>query len=196
MLEGSVRKSGDTLRITAQLIRTSDSSHLWSQTYDRELDRRVQGAGRDRRAKWSSALKLKLLPGKQPDNTQRTRDPAAYEQYLIGLDLNRTGGRGPVEAALAAFQRAVVIDPGYANACARIGLQQAAMADFAETPAEREAAITQALAPPKRPSRLRPTWPTATSRAAARVTACAGTGRARRKTTTGALALEPNGVQA
>ena len=48
VLEGSVRKSGDTLRITAQLIRTADSSHLWSQTYDRPDDRRVQGAGRDR----------------------------------------------------------------------------------------------------------------------------------------------------
>ena len=37
VLEGSVRKSGDTLRITAQLVRASDSSHLWSQTYDRQM---------------------------------------------------------------------------------------------------------------------------------------------------------------
>ena len=37
MLEGSVRKSGNTLRVTAQLVRASDSTHLWSQTYDREL---------------------------------------------------------------------------------------------------------------------------------------------------------------
>ena len=55
VLEGSVRKSGDKVRITAQLVRASDSSHLWSETYDRQLDRRVRGAGRDRRrGGWSS----------------------------------------------------------------------------------------------------------------------------------------------
>jgi len=53
VLEGSVRKSGDTVRITVQLIRASDSSHLWSQTYDRRADRRVQGAGRNRKGRWS-----------------------------------------------------------------------------------------------------------------------------------------------
>ena len=45
VLEGSVRKSANTMRVTAQLIRASDSSHLWSQTYDRDAKRRLQGAG-------------------------------------------------------------------------------------------------------------------------------------------------------
>jgi len=49
VLEGSVRKSGNTVRITAQLIRASDGTHLWSETYDRALDDIFKVAGRDRR---------------------------------------------------------------------------------------------------------------------------------------------------
>jgi TolB-like protein len=74
VLEGSVRKSGNTLRITAQLIRTSDSSHLWSQTYDRSLDDVFKVQDEISR-EVVSALKLKLLPEKLPDNTQRTKNP-------------------------------------------------------------------------------------------------------------------------
>src|SRR5207244_2196465 len=71
VLEGSVRKSANTLRITAQLVRTADSSHLWSQTYDREMSDvfKVQDEiSRDVVA----ALKVKLLPSEQPMNLQRT----------------------------------------------------------------------------------------------------------------------------
>jgi adenylate cyclase len=145
VLEGSVRKSGNTLRITAQLIRAADSSHLWSQTYDREMADifKVQD---EISHEVVSALKLQLLPGKLPDNTQHTRNPAAYEQYLIGKDVSRTGGWAAAEAAKAAFERAVALDPGYANAYALLAFTQGFMADFAENPAEREAVIDQALA--------------------------------------------------
>jgi TolB-like protein len=145
ILEGSVRKSGDTLRITAQLIRTSDSSHLWSQTYDRNLTDVFKVQDEISR-EVVAALKLKLLPGRQMDNTQRTRNPAAYEQYLHALDVARVGGRGPVESAHAALQGAIALDPGYANAHAQLALVQASMADFAEDPARREATIDASLA--------------------------------------------------
>ncbi len=155
VLEGSVRKSGDTLRITAQLIRTSDSSHLWSQTYDRKLTDifKVQD---EISTEVVNALKIKLLPDQALGTTQRTHSSEAYEQYLIAKNIFRTGGRSNVEAAVAALRRAVVIDPGYANAYAQLGNLGANMADFAETPAQREIAITQALADVDRAIALSP----------------------------------------
>ena len=158
ILEGSVRKSSNTLRITAQLIRTSDSSHLWSQTYDREMADVFKVQDEISR-EVVSALKLQLLPGKLPDNTQRTRNPAAYEQYLLGKDVGRPGGRAAVEAALAAFERAVALDPGYANAYADLAFTQGSMADFAADPAQREAAIDQALATADKAIALAPDLP-------------------------------------
>ena len=158
VLEGSVRKSGNTLRITAQLIRASDSSHLWSQTYDRDLTDVFKVQDEISR-EVVAALKLKLLADKLPDNTQRTRSPDAYEQYLIGVDVVRVGGRGPLEAAIAAFQRAIVIDPGYANAHAQLAAQQASLADFAADPAQREATIAASLASADKAIALAPDLP-------------------------------------
>ena len=61
VLEGSVRKSGDTVRITVQLIRASDSTHLWSQTYDRQLTDVFKVQDEIARAV-VAALQVKLLP--------------------------------------------------------------------------------------------------------------------------------------
>jgi adenylate cyclase len=158
VLEGSVRKSGNTLRITAQLIRTSDSSHLWSNTYDRDLTDVFQVQDEISR-EVVAALKLKLLPGAQPDNTQRTRDPAAYEQYLIGTDAVRVGGRPAVEAGLAAFERAIELDPGYANAYGQLANVQASMADFADDPAQREARIAASITAADKAIALAPDLP-------------------------------------
>jgi len=155
VLEGSVRKSGDTLRITAQLIRTSDSSHLWSQTYDRKLTDifKVQD---EISTEVVNALKLKLLPNQALGTTQRTHSPEAYEQYLIAKDVVRAGGRSNGEAAVAALRRAVAIDPGYANAYAQLGNMGANLAAFAETAAQRETAIKQGLADTDRAIALAP----------------------------------------
>jgi TolB-like protein/tetratricopeptide (TPR) repeat protein len=158
VLEGSVRKSGNTLRITAQLIRTSDSSHLWSNTYDRSLDDVFKVQDEISR-EVVSALKLQLLPEKQPDNTQHTKNAQAYEQYLLGKDVARTGGRPAVEAALAAFERAVALDPGYSNAVANVANQQGSMTDFQDTPAQREAMIDKAIATATHAIELAPDLP-------------------------------------
>src|SRR4029079_10271146 len=83
VLEGSVRKSANTLRVTAQLIRASDSSHLWSQTYDR--DRTDIFKVQDEIAgDVVAALKVKLLPSQELPKAQRTSNPEAYQQYLQG----------------------------------------------------------------------------------------------------------------
>ena len=157
VLEGSVRKSGNTLRITAQLIRASDSSHLWSQTYDRDLTDVFKVQDEISR-EVVSALKLELLPGKLPDSTQRTHSAAAYEQYLIGK--NKVGGtRANAEASLAALQRAIAIDPGYANAYAALSFTQEQLADFSEDPAQRETHIAAALASADKAIALAPDLP-------------------------------------
>ena len=110
VLEGSVRKSGDTLRITAQLIRTADSSHLWSETYDRQLTDvfKVQD---EIAAAVVAQLKVKLLPAQQVTNPHRTANTEAYNQYLLG---NQFFNRNSVEGyrfAVAAYQKAIALDP-------------------------------------------------------------------------------------
>lgn len=145
VLEGSVRKSANTLRITAQLVRASDSSHLWSQTYDRQMHDvfKVQDEiARDVVA----ALKVKLLPTQELPKTQRTANPEAYEHYLLGMDISRRDRLEASQLAAAEFQKAITLDPGYANAYAMLSIAQARGADVAPSPAQRTEEIKEALA--------------------------------------------------
>jgi TolB-like protein/Flp pilus assembly protein TadD len=112
LLEGSVRKSGDTLRITVQLVRASDSSHLWSQTYDRRLTDvfKVQD---EIAAAVVSELKIKLL-GAAPRS--REVDPGAYTLYLEALEIGRKGSADALEQSNRLYQQALAIDSNYAAA--------------------------------------------------------------------------------
>jgi adenylate cyclase len=116
VLEGSVRKSGRTLRITAQLVRADSGYHLWSETYDRQLDDvfkmqdEIAGAV-------VKALKVSLLEREAPSATLTTSSEA-YELYLQAGSLL---GRGTSDDALTAYadlQRAVRLDPKFALAWA------------------------------------------------------------------------------
>ena len=96
LLEGSVRKAGDRIRITAQLVRASDSSHLWSETYDRELED-VFAVQDEISKEVVSALRVRLLGS---DTAQPgpggTSNPKAYEEFLRALYLlNRVRKRRP-----------------------------------------------------------------------------------------------------
>ena len=139
-----MRKSGNKLRVTAQLIRAADSSHLWSQTYDRELtdvfkvQDEIAGAV-------VAALKLKLLPSQAVSNPHRTGNTDAYDQYLLGQQLLR-GGVGGRQHAVAALQQAVALDPQFAAAYGFLAAAQMAFADVAGSQAERVAAHKLALA--------------------------------------------------
>jgi TolB-like protein/tetratricopeptide (TPR) repeat protein len=115
VLEGSVRKSGDKLRITAQLVRASDSSHLWSQTYDRQIDDvfKVQD---EIAASVVSELRIKLLGTATP--TSRVTDPQAYSLLLQARASVRQGTPAAVKRAIAQFDQALAIDPAYAAAWA------------------------------------------------------------------------------
>ena len=118
VLEGSVRKSGNRVRITTQLIRSSDSSHLWSQTYDRDLND-IFAVQDEISNEVVDALKLKLLKPAAAGETGGTQVPAAYEAYLRGRAARHEGeAEATLRKALASFDEAIRLDPKYARAYA------------------------------------------------------------------------------
>jgi TolB-like protein len=125
VLEGSVRKSGNTLRVTAQLIRVDNGYHVWSETYDRKLDDifkiqdEIAGAV-------VTALRVHLLP-MQPSSAQeelRTGNLAAYDLYLQGKQSYNQGDIGGYQRAVAAFRGATTVDSRYAAAYADLAVAQ------------------------------------------------------------------------
>jgi len=117
ILEGSVRKSGNRVRITAQLIEASSDVHMWSESYDRELDD-IFAIQDEIARKVVAVLHVQLLGA--PPATRET-DAGAYTAYLQGqhfLQLENTQGRA---AAHEAFNKAIEIDPTYAPAWAALG---------------------------------------------------------------------------
>ena len=156
VLEGSVRKSGNTLRVTAQLIRTADSTHLWSDTYDRELTDifKVQD---EIASAVVAALKVKLLPSQATaDNQHRTTNLDAYNEYLIGKqEFSRTNVDGWRHAE-AAFRRALALDPSYAPAWAGLTDALSFLSDFLDGPDAIAAAKREALAAAEKAVTLAP----------------------------------------
>lgn len=120
VLEGSVRKSGNRVRITTQLIRAADSSHLWSKTYDRDLDD-IFAVQDEISNEVVGALKVRLLPGEKAPTVEvgGTHDARAYEAYLRGRHLRSQGeAEKTLRAALAELDEAIRLDPEYAMAYA------------------------------------------------------------------------------
>jgi len=130
VLEGSVQKSGDEVRITAQLIDTRSGYHLWSEKYDRKLTNIF--AVEDEISKAiTEKLQVQLSGGaKKPLIAQKTIDPLAHDFYLRGLSLLAARGTG-LRDAVAAFQSAVRIAPQYADAWGALAEAQALYPDYA-----------------------------------------------------------------
>jgi adenylate cyclase len=154
VLEGSVRKSGNELRITAELVRADNDTRLWSETYDRKLDDvfKVQDeiAGAVVRA-----LKLKLLEAPS-SNEHKTANSEAYDQYLLGRQfLTRFNGLDSRRAAQA-FRMATVLDPGYASAWAGLADATYWVADDDQTAAAMESDRREARAAADKAVALQP----------------------------------------
>lgn len=116
ILEGSIRKSGDTLRITAQLIDTSNDEHLWSETYDRPLTAKNLFQIQD---EISEAIVIALkgkLTVKPPEASGRTLSLEAYETYLKAREDHNKRLPEPLAAAEAGFKRVIELDPNFAPA--------------------------------------------------------------------------------
>ena len=109
ILEGSVRKAGNQVRITAQLIEARSDTHLWSETYDRPLDN-IFAVQDEISAMVVAQLKVKLL-GKAPKAIQT--DPVAYALFLRARHLRRQNSAGSLEQSISLLQQVMEIDPGY-----------------------------------------------------------------------------------
>jgi serine/threonine protein kinase/tetratricopeptide (TPR) repeat protein len=132
VLEGSVRRAGNTVRVTAQLIRTDDGVHLWSQSYDRDVKDIFQVQD-DIAAAVVASLKIKLLaPGSDP---HRSDNPEAYNQFLLARQFGRRGNLEDIERAVATYRQAIALDPNYAAAYAGLSFSQTAIANSTQDPA-------------------------------------------------------------
>ena len=151
ILEGSVRKSGTKLRITAQLIQVKDGFHLWSDTYDRELtdifaiQDEIAGA-------ILKQLKAQLLEGEEAAVVATRANSEAYDLYLLAKQRVYERSRPTLEAAAQLLDKAIAIDPNYAPAYAQRGITALMLSDrnYGAVPADQAEAqaklyIDQAL---------------------------------------------------
>ena len=120
VLEGSVRRSGSRVRITAQLINAADGYHLWSEAYDRELDD-IFAVQQEIASSVADALKVRLLDKDEVlQNTGGAGNTGAFQAYLLGSHYRMRGSsdEAALRKALGAFNEAIRLDPGYAQAYA------------------------------------------------------------------------------
>jgi TolB-like protein/tetratricopeptide (TPR) repeat protein len=116
VLQGSVRRDGDRIRVTAQLVKVADGYHLWSRTFDRDIadlfavQDEIAGAV-------VQALRVRLLSGLAPSSLlHRTSNPEVYTLYLLGRQLDREDRVEDAQRAVAAYRQALALDPTYAPA--------------------------------------------------------------------------------
>jgi TolB-like protein/tetratricopeptide (TPR) repeat protein len=122
VLEGSVRKQGDKVRITAQLIDAQNGFHVWSQTYDRKLEDIFAIQDEIARA-IGDELKVKIAGVAKPGQTSGgTQNLVAYDLYLRGMALWHTRGEQELWKAVDLFDQAAVADPTFAQAYAGLAL--------------------------------------------------------------------------
>jgi TolB-like protein/Flp pilus assembly protein TadD len=124
-LEGSVRRAGNRLRITAQLVRVSDGMHLWSEKFDRELQD-VFAIQDEISLAIVDRLKVQLLAGEKARVVKRhTEDQEAHSLYLKGSYFFKRRLEGDMARAMACYEQAVARDPQYA--LPQVGLSDALM---------------------------------------------------------------------
>jgi TolB-like protein/tetratricopeptide (TPR) repeat protein len=128
VLEGSVRKSGNRIRITAQLIEAGTDTHLWSETYDRGLDD-IFNIQDEIAQLVVDGLSVELLGG--PPKTVRT-DPVVLTLMMQARRVSNSGSSDRYERAIALAEEALSIDPDYVPALYSIGLWHYFLASFAQ----------------------------------------------------------------
>ena len=157
VLEGSVRRSGNTIRISTQLINAVTGFHLWSHTYDRDLGD-VLKLQTEIATAVASTLKVKLLG----DIAARvelggTRNPAAFDAYLRGVKaFSLRHEAKEIPTALAAYTEAIRLDPHYALAFADRSIALSVAVGDAATPAEAREGFDKARADARQALALAP----------------------------------------
>ncbi|HSM37666.1 MAG TPA: hypothetical protein VK837_14790 [Longimicrobiales bacterium] len=128
VLEGSVRKADDRVRVTAQLIQTSDGFHLWSQNYDRELED-VFAIQEDIARRIADALRIHL--GVEVDRRPMTDDVEAYERFLEARHLFHQRTEEALYRSIDLYREALEIDPDFAEAHVGLGLSYMVLPGYA-----------------------------------------------------------------
>src|SRR5262249_44262039 len=132
VLEGSVQKSGDSVRVNVQLIKASDDSHLWADTFDRKLTD-IFGVESEIAKRIAESLQAKLTGREeQALAVKPTNNLEAYDAYLRGLAFEARFyssffSEDLVKKAIGFFERAVQLDPSFAIAWARLSRANAAL---------------------------------------------------------------------
>jgi len=135
ILEGSVRKEGNRVRITAQLIKATDGFHMWSETYDREL-KDVFAVQDEIARSVASSLKVALLGGNMAASSTKEKNPDAYNVYLQGRYFTERLGKENLEKAVGYYEQAIKLDPGYAPAWAGLAGARSGQAGGGYLPVE------------------------------------------------------------
>ena len=145
VLEGSVRRAGDQLKVTVQLVSAGDSGVVWSDTYDRTL-KDVFAVQEEIAQAVVRALKVHLGAGRGPLVGQATADFAAYDLFLKGRFYRRRLTAGDLRRAIGFFEQAIARDSTYAPAYAWLANAHWLLVVFASRPARDEAPRTRAYA--------------------------------------------------
>ncbi|HET8734699.1 MAG TPA: hypothetical protein VFM45_13115, partial [Anaeromyxobacteraceae bacterium] len=156
VLEGSVHREGNRIRVNAQVVDVEQGFQLWSGVYDRDLTDIF--AVQDEIARTVvQELKGTLLPGSGPIVIQhRTTRPAAYNEYLLARHFFDMGTQDGFARAIAALERALAIDPRYAPAWAWLSVTLLNSAPFLSSPEEVDRAAGRAMAAAERAVALAP----------------------------------------
>ena len=129
LLEGSVRKAGDTIRVTAQLVRADNGYHVWSKTYDRgmkdifKVQDEIAGAVVE-------ALKIQLLSSRPLASRHQTGNTEAYAEFLRGNELRNLDRPDALDGSRKAYLKAISLDPTYAAAYAGLSDVEWRIADM------------------------------------------------------------------
>jgi TolB-like protein/DNA-binding winged helix-turn-helix (wHTH) protein/Tfp pilus assembly protein PilF len=148
LLEGSVRRADGRVRITAQLVRTSEQTNLWSEAYERPLAD-VLDIQREIAGKITYSLSIHLLPTEAKSAFNPPANFESYDKYLLGLHDLGQGTRNSINLAVEHFQEGVAIDPRNARLYSGMGEAYEALNTYYSSPAEMmpkvKAAALQAL---------------------------------------------------
>lgn len=146
ILEGSVRKSGSRVRITAQLIDGAAGGHIWAERFDRDLSD-IFALQDEISQAIVAALKCRLLPEeKQAIGKRGTTSPEAYKLYLMARQYRFAGNAGSARSGALAIrlcQRAVEVDPAYAQAWALMAICQSSQKLYVGAAVENGAAAAE-----------------------------------------------------
>jgi TolB-like protein/Flp pilus assembly protein TadD len=133
IVEGSVRRSGDHVRVTAQLVDARDGAHRWSETYDRNADD-VLKVQSEVAASLAKGLNLEVAAALGPVSRSSLRSSSAYDIFLRGMHAQNRTDRDGFEEAVADYRRALQFDPSFAPAAAQLAMVLRNLAQWGYVP--------------------------------------------------------------